>query len=317
MEKYFPFDATEINGEPDRVYNAADFASFFSQFIGNGIYPNPASNLQILSLNSNMVITVKSGSAFINGYGYINTEDMQVSINTANSSYNRKDIIVVCLDLVERKITVKYKTGIASANPQEPELIRNSDVHELKLASIMVRSGTQSILQSDITDTRLNKNVCGIVDNVVKTVDTTAIFNQYMDYWQRKKVENEQAWQQQMRSQQQAFDTGYQEKMNTIDRWYQGVLANIEVLKTFDFENISELKGGKKTTTFLSDGNIEESIVMVNNNRKIATRKTEFLSDGKIRVNIKVYKEDGTNVLKESTAVTTFKNNGEIEEVVS
>ena len=71
MEKYFPFDATEINGEPDRVYNAADFASFFSQFIGNGIYPNPSSNLQVLSLNSNMVITVKSGSAFINGYGYI------------------------------------------------------------------------------------------------------------------------------------------------------------------------------------------------------------------------------------------------------
>lgn len=313
MEKYFPFDATEINGEPDRVYNAADFASFFSQFIGNGIYPNPASNLQVLSLNSNMVITVKSGSAFINGYGYINTEDMQVSINTANSSYNRKDIIVVCLDLVERKITVKYKPGIASANPQEPELIRNSDVHELKLASISVRSGSQSILQSDVTDTRLNKNVCGIVDNIVKSVDTTEIFNQYMDYWQRKKAENEQAWQQQMQSQEQRFTSQQQ----TIEDWYQNVLADISTLQTFDFDNISELKGAKKTTVFLSDGNIEESIVLTGNNRKIATRKTEFLSDGKIRVNIKVYKEDGTNVLKESTSVTTFKNNGEIEEAVS
>lgn len=313
MEKYFPFDATEINGEPDRVYNAADFASFFSQFIGNGIYPNPASNLQVLSLNSNMVITVKSGSAFINGYGYINTEDMLVSINTANSSYNRKDIIVVCLDLVERKITVKYKPGIASANPQEPELIRNSDVHELKLASILVRSGSQSILQSDITDVRLNKNVCGIVDNIVKSVDTTEIFNQYMDYWQRKKAENEQAWQEQMQSQEQRFTAQQQ----TIEVWYQNVLADISTLQTFDFDNASELKGAKKTTTFLSDGNIEESIVLTGSNRKIATRKTEFLSDGKIRVNIKVYKENGTSILKENTAVTTFKPNGEIEEVVS
>lgn len=313
MEKYFPFDATEINGEPDRVYNAADFASFFSQFIGNGIYPNPSSNLQVLSLNSNMIVTVKSGSAFINGYGYINTEDMQVSINTANSSYNRKDIIVVCLDLVERKITVKYKPGIASTNPKEPELIRNSDVHELKLASILVRSGSQSILQSDVTDTRLNKNVCGIVDNIVKSVDTTEIFNQYMDYWNRKKAENEQAWQQQMESQEQRFTAQQQ----TIEDWYQNVLADIEVLKTFDFDNITELKGAKKTTAFLSDGNIEESIVLVNNNRKIATRKTEFLPDGKIRVNIKVYKENGTSILKENTAVTTFKENGEIEEVVS
>ena len=313
MEKYFPFDATEINGEPDRVYNAADFASFFSQFIGNGIYPNPSSNLQVLSLNSNMVVTVKSGSAFINGYGYINTEDMLVSINTANSSYNRKDIIVVCLDLVERKITVKYKSGIASANPQEPELIRNSDVHELKLASILVRSGSQLILQSDVTDTRLNKNVCGIVDNIVKSVDTTEIFNQYMDYWQRKKAENEQAWQEQMQSQEQRFTSQQQ----TIEAWYQNALADISTLKTFDFDNISELKGAKKTTTFLSDGNIEESIVLTGNNRKIATRKTEFLSNGKIRVNIKIYKEDGNAVLKESTTVTTFKNNGEIEEVVS
>ena len=313
MEKYFPFDATEINGEPDRVYNAADFASFFSQFIGNGIYPNPSSNLQVLSLNSNMVVTVKSGSAFINGYGYINTEDMLVSINTANSSYNRKDIIVVCLDLVERKITVKYKPGIASANPQEPELTRNSDVYELKLASILVRSGSQSILQSDITDVRLNKNVCGIVDNIVKTVDTTAIFNQYMDYWQRKKAENEQAWQEQMQSQEQRFTAQQQ----TIESWYQNVLADISTLQTFDFDNASELKGAKKTTTFLSDGNIEESIVLTGSNRKIATRKTEFLSDGKIRVNIKVYKENGTSILKENTAVTTFKPNGEIEEVVS
>ena len=259
-----------------------------------------------------MVVTVKSGSAFINGYGYINTEDMLVSINTANSSYNRKDIIVVCLDLVERKITVKYKPGIASANPQEPELTRNSDVHELKLASILVRSGSQSILQSDITDVRLNKNVCGIVDNIVKSVDTTEIFNQYMDYWQRKKAENEQAWQEQMQSQEQRFTTQQQ----TIESWYQNVLADISTLQTFDFDNISELKGSKKTTAFLSDGNIEESIVLTGNNRKIATRKTEFLSDGRIRVNIKVYKEDGVAVLKESTSVTTFRDSGEIEEVV-
>lgn len=313
MEKYFPFDATEINGEPDRVYNAADFASFFSQFIGNGIYPNPASNLQVLSLNSNMVITVKSGSAFINGYGYINTEDMLVSINTANSSYNRKDIIVVCLDLVERKITVKYKPGIASANPQEPELTRNSDVYELKLASIMVRSGTQSILQSDITDTRLNKNVCGIVDNIVKSVDTTAIFNQYMDYWNRQKMQNEQAWHQQMQSQQQTFNEGYQEKMQTIDRWYQGVLADVELLKTFDFDNLSELKGAKKTIRFLANGNIEESVIMSSANQKVADRTTSFIGLN-IVVTQKIYKNGA--VAKQSTTTTYFKNNGDVEEVI-
>ena len=103
-EKYFPFNAVEVEGGPDRVYDAADFAAFFSAFIGNGIYSNPSTNLQVLSLNNNMVVTVNKGSAMINGYGYLTDEDIEVQINTANGSYNRKDIIVVSLDLVERKI---------------------------------------------------------------------------------------------------------------------------------------------------------------------------------------------------------------------
>lgn len=320
-EKFFPFDAVEVSGEPDRVYFAADFAEFFSAFVGNGVYPNPSTNLQVLSLNNNMVLTVKTGRAMINGYGYVLTEDdLKVQINTADSSYNRKDIIVVSLNLVDRNIKVKYKPGTPSSNPQEPELIRTSDIFELKLAIISVRSGTQQILQSDITDTRLNKSVCGIVTNVVKEVDASTLFNQYQSYleqkiqeWNETKQQQGNDWQSQMQEQQQ----GFEQQKSTINGWYESVKANIALLKTFDFDNIAELAGAKRTTSFKSNGSIEEGIVIASSGKKIATRTTSFESNGNIVQLLIVFGENGTSELKRTTITTSFKDNGNIEEVVS
>lgn len=87
--------------------------------------------------------------------------------------------------------------------------------------------------------------------------------------------------------------------------------------KTDYFDALAGLKFTKTVTTFLGPSRIEEVIYSTGNNRKIATRETQFLANGNIWTNIKIYKPDGTNVLKESIITTTFKNNGEIEEVVS
>ena len=87
--------------------------------------------------------------------------------------------------------------------------------------------------------------------------------------------------------------------------------------KTDYFDALAGLKFTKTVTTFLGASRIEEAIYSTGNNRKLATRETQFLANGNIWTNIKIYKPDGTNVLKESITTTTFKNNGEIEEVVS
>lgn len=310
--KAFPFQSNFVNmdehGNPiyDRAVDADFFRWMWRLFFTNGVFANPSSNFQVLA-HSGMTVRVKPGACFIQGVTGIEQNNTDLKLDKAEELTNRTDLIVLRVDFTQnRRLSVEVKKGTA-------ELRRDADVWELQIAKIDVKALTQQIRQNDITDTRLNSGVCGVVTGTVHQVDTTEIFNQYTDYWQRKKAENEQAWQEQMQSQEQRFTAQQQ----TIEVWYQNVLADISTLQTFDFDNISELKGAKKTTAFLSDGNIEESIVLTGNNRKIATRKTEFLSDGKIRVNIKVYKEDGTNVLKESTAVTTFKNNGEIEEVVS
>lgn len=310
--KAFPFQSNFVNmdehGNPiyDRAVDADFFRWMWRLFFTNGVFANPSSNFQVLA-HSGMTVRVKPGACFIQGVTGIEQNNTDLKLDKAEELTNRTDLIVLRVDFTQnRRLSVEVKKGTA-------ELRRDADVWELQIAKIDVKALTQQIRQNDITDTRLNSGVCGVVTGTVHQVDTTEIFNQYMDYWQRKKAENEQAWQEQMQSQEQRFTAQQQ----TIEVWYQNVLADISTLQTFDFDNISELKGAKKTTAFLSDGNIEESIVLTGNNRKIATRKTEFLSDGRIRVNIKVYKENGVTILKESTVVTTFKDNGEIEEVVS
>ena len=192
-------------------------------------------------------------------------------------------------------------------------LRRDSDVWELQIASIHVKQNAMAINQSDITDTRLDSSVCGVVTSVINQVDTTTIFNQYMDYWNRKKAENETKWQEQMNSQEKRFV----EQKDSIEAWYASVKANISLLKTFDFDNIAELNGSKRDTTFNGDGSIYELISISASGRKIAERTTSFLGDGRISVNIKVYKDDGATVVKQSTTVTTFNGNGTISEVVS
>lgn len=242
-EKSFPFDSIETeDGTPDRLFYSADFADYFKQFISNGVYPNPSTNLQVQSLNNNMVLTVLSGSAFINGYGYINKEAMNITISNAHQSYNRIDIIVVQLSLIDREIKIVYKEGIANPNPQKPELVRNSDIHELQLAEITIKTNATKISTADIKDTRLDNLLCGIVSAVVKSVDTETLFIQYQDYlnskieeWNLTQAEQEQQFNQQMMD--------IDEKEEEIQNWYDITKATIFDTKYFDFDNFIYRKG--------------------------------------------------------------------------
>ena len=212
-EVYFPFDAVEVEGEYDRVYSAKDFANYFKQFLTNGVYPNPSTNLQVQSLYGNMVVTVLPGSCFINGYCYILNENLNVTISESNAAYNRIDAVVAQLNHTERCIRILYKEGTPSASPVVPTLIRNDDVYEIRLAQVLVKSGVVKILDSEITDTRLSTTVCGVVTSLVDQVATETLYNQYVSYlnqqmaaWNTTKAQQATDFNNQMTAQQTTFN---------------------------------------------------------------------------------------------------------------
>ncbi|KON09791.1 phage tail protein [Clostridium botulinum] len=192
MEKSSFFNAVlDQQGNPDRSYLAEDFARYFSTFIGNGVFPNPANQLQVIAIDNNMQIRIKQGLAWINGYKYENTDDYIFKLDPADGVLNRIDRIALRLDFLERKIKAVVKKGQYASSPIGAILQRDSDAYEIAIGDVYVRAGVISIMQSNITDTRLNSNVCGIVHGTISQVDTTEIFRQYQAWFLENKSKHE------------------------------------------------------------------------------------------------------------------------------
>lgn len=209
-----------ING--DRIYSATHWAEYFATFIGNGVFPNPSSNLQIAS-NNNMTISVKAGKGWINGYILINDSDYLLDITPADGALNRIDRIIMRYDTVDREIRLEVKQGTFATNPTAPVLQRDADAFELALADIRVNAGAISISQANITDTRLNGDLCGIVHGVVDQVDTTTLFNQYQSWIAQEKLRFENDVDGWMANEQDDFETWEQQQKNDFDMWFANI----------------------------------------------------------------------------------------------
>lgn len=180
-----------ING--DRRYKAEVFAQYFSSFIGNGVFPNPSTSLQVIA-NDDMTITLSPGKAWINGYFYMNTNDLILIIDPADGVLDRVDRIALRFDVEKRSIKAVVKKGDFNANLEPPLIQRDADIYELGLADVEVNQGVISITQEDITDLRLNTEICGIVHGIIEQVDTTTIFNQFQSWYKNTTTSSEANW---------------------------------------------------------------------------------------------------------------------------
>lgn len=179
MEKSGFFNARKVGDTYDRTYLAEDFANYFMRFIGNGVFPNPSTGLQVLESDTpDMFVNLKTGYAFINGYTYANEGDKPFQVTVADGVLNRKDAVFIRWDRVNRAITGVYVAGQGSPDPVAPTPTRTADIWDLCVAIINVKAGSTKITQDMIEDTRMNKSLCGIVVNAVNEIDTTTLYLQ-------------------------------------------------------------------------------------------------------------------------------------------
>lgn len=172
------FNAKELDtGGYDREYDAEQFADYFSRFISNGVFGNPANNLQIVYMDNSekpFNVTIKKGSAFIEGYWYELTEDMEVEIPANTQATQAMHTICCTLDKQERKVYIRLRENVVSDLPE-----RTENVFDLVLSRITVQSNASKLNASDIVDRRANNDYCGFVVGLVSQIDTTDLFNQY------------------------------------------------------------------------------------------------------------------------------------------
>lgn len=184
MERCGFFDANLAGEEYDRVYLAQHFAAYFASFIANGVFAEHSNQLQVVEMATpQMQIGVERGQGWINGYWYENTDMLYMPVDVADGVLNRIDSVVLRLGFSERNMWLAVKKGTPAIKPVAPEVIRTADYYELQLATISIPAGSIKITQAQITDTRMNQDVCGWVTGVVKQLDTTTLFNQFEAYF--------------------------------------------------------------------------------------------------------------------------------------
>lgn len=162
-ELYRFFNSTE---EDRRLYQAEDFADFFSEFLSSGLVHTDGTPFMSVSISGEDRVTATEGSAIIEGHLYRNTSSIDLELKRAE--YPKVDRIVLRLDksIENRYIKLFVKEGQPSVSPRAPELTRSGDVYELSLASIRIpASGTSGELT--LIDERYDEELCGIVDSLI------------------------------------------------------------------------------------------------------------------------------------------------------
>ena len=184
INSYF-FNAVLSDGVYDRIYNAEDVTSYLDLLVGNGVFPNPSTNLQVRA-STGMNVIVGAGAGWINGHKMVNTADLTLAITAADVVLNRIDAVIFYVDLTTREMGIAVKTGTAASSPTAPSLTQTDSRYELCLAQISIPKQTTAITASMITDTRGNSALCGFVQGLIQQVDTSTLFQQWQagfDAW--------------------------------------------------------------------------------------------------------------------------------------
>lgn len=179
IEGYF-FNAIENEGTYDRIYNAEDFTSYLNQIVGNGVFPNPSTQLQVRA-SSGMNVIVGAGSGWINGHKIVNTADLTLTVTASDVLLNRIDRVIFYVDMDAREMGIEVKAGTLAATPVAPALVRNNSRYEMCLAQITVNKQITAITAAMITDTRGNSNLCGYVQGLIQQVDTSTLWTQQQE----------------------------------------------------------------------------------------------------------------------------------------
>lgn len=175
MAKSFPFESKRIIGnEWDRAITAQDERDFNKMCWGNGVFINPIDGLMVTA-HGGMTVNVKPGGAIIEGAVFKESNNRQITLSPA-SSLPRIDRIVLRFDTAEdrRDIDIYLKEGVAATNPVAQDLIRESNYYELAIADVYIPARTSSIESVNISDTRMDSNLCGWV---VPAVEYRGLFD--------------------------------------------------------------------------------------------------------------------------------------------
>ena len=159
------------------TYSAEDVATYLCTRT-SGVYAKD-SNFAV-SITGTRQITIAPGLAWINyddfkGVSVCSREDTVLTVPDADNTLNRVDRVVLQFDTSSNLTVIRLKTGTPAVAAQPPDILQNHNQYELGLCTISVPAGSAAVTSADITDTRTDEAVCGLMRDGVTGIPTAQL----------------------------------------------------------------------------------------------------------------------------------------------
>lgn len=155
-------------------FDAADVAAYLAG-LTSGVFSG-AEDFPVTAAGG-LKVTVGAGRGWVHpsrftGYSITKRESDTLTMPLADPSLPRIDRIVMRYDAGARAASLQVLQGTASSTPTAPAISRTELIYDLCLAEITRPAGSTSISTGQITDTRLDEALCGIVRDGVTGIPT-------------------------------------------------------------------------------------------------------------------------------------------------
>lgn len=161
----------------------ADDASGYLATRGSGVYS--AQEDFAVTPAGDLSVSVSAGHAWVRparfrGRSIIMEQPVTLTLTAADPTRTRMDRIVLRYDAAARKTSLLVLEGTPdSSSPAAPAITRTALVYDLCLAEIRRTAGSTAVTSADITDTRTDEDVCGIMRDSVTGIPTDTLLAQW------------------------------------------------------------------------------------------------------------------------------------------
>ena len=159
------------------TYDAEDVSTYLCTRT-SGVYSKDTN--YAVSVTGARQITVAPGLAWVNyddfkGVSACSREAVALTVPDADSTLPRIDRVVLQFDTAANLTAVKLKPGTPAAAPEPPAILQNHNQYELGLCTVSVPAGSSVVTAADITDTRADEAVCGVMRDSVTGIPTAQL----------------------------------------------------------------------------------------------------------------------------------------------
>lgn len=136
------------------------------------------------SITGTRQVTIAPGLAWMNyddfkGVSVCSREDTVLTVPDADNTLNRVDRVVLQFDTASNLTAIRLKTGTPAVAAQPPDILQNHNQYELGLCTISVPAGSAAITAANLTDTRADEDVCGVMRDGVTGIPTAQLIAQW------------------------------------------------------------------------------------------------------------------------------------------